>query len=136
MEKLLDILYRRGLISVLDKEDLMREVNIEEPVSSYRTKVIDKVKSMYHYKDGRKYEGEKYDLTTAKDVYNKYRSSIDTKYTCDDVYVAINAQYHDYSILFHKWFNDIDDKIIKSAIVFWFMDEDYTGNKVKDYFKL
>ena len=27
-------------------------------------------------------------------------------------------------------------KIIKSAMVFWFMDEDYTGNKVKDYFKL
>ena len=42
----------------------------------------------------------------------------------------------EYSTLFHKWFNDIDDKIIKSAMVFWFMDEDYTGNKVKDYFKL
>lgn len=69
----------------------MREVNIEEPVSPYRTKVIDKVKSMYHYNDGRKYEG-------------------------------------DYSTLFHKWFNDIDDKIIKSAMVFWFMDEDYIGN--------
>ena len=27
-------------------------------------------------------------------------------------------------------------KIIKLAMVFWFMDEDYTGNKVKDYFKL
>ena len=27
-------------------------------------------------------------------------------------------------------------KIIKSAMVFQFMDEDYTGNKVKDYFKL
>ena len=48
MEKLLDILYRRGLISASDKEDLMREVNIEESVSPYRTKVIDKVKSMYH----------------------------------------------------------------------------------------
>ena len=48
MEKLLDILYRRGLISASDKEDLMREGNIEESVSPYRTKVIDKVKSMYH----------------------------------------------------------------------------------------
>ena len=27
-------------------------------------------------------------------------------------------------------------KIIKSAMLFWFMDKDYTGNKVKDYFKL
>ena len=126
----------RGLISASDKEALMRESDIEESISPYRTKVIDKVKSMYHYNDGRRYEGEKYDLATAKDVYNKYKDSIDTKYTCDDVYVAINAQYHDYSTLFHKWFNDIDDKIIKSAIVFWFMDEDYTGNKVKDYFKL
>ena len=52
------------------------------------------------------------------------------------IYIVINAQYHDYSTLFYKWFNDIDDKIIKSAMVFWFMDEDYTGNKVKDYFKL
>lgn len=52
------------------------------------------------------------------------------------IYIAINTQYHDYSTLFHKWFNDIDDKIIKSAMVFWFIDEDYTGNKVKDYFKL
>lgn len=136
MEKLLDILYRRGLISASDKEALIRESNIEESISPYRTKVIDKVKSMYHYNDGRKYEGEKYDLATAKDVYNKYKDSIDTKYTYDDIYVAINAQYHDYSTLFHKWFNDIDDKIIKSAMVFWFMDEDYTGNKVKDYFKL
>ena len=38
--------------------------------------------------------------------------------------------------LLMKIVNDIDDKIIKSAMVFWFMDEDYTGNKVKDYFKL
>ena len=82
----------------------MREVNIEEPISPYRSKVIDKIKSMYHYNDSRKYEGEKYDLATAKDIYNKY--------TCDDVYVAINAQYHDYFTLFHKWFNDIDDKIV------------------------
>ena len=108
MEKLLDILYRRGLISASDKEALMRESDIEESISPYRTKVLDKVKSMYHYNDGRRYEGEKYDLTTAKDIYNKYKDSIDTKYTCDDVYVAINAQYHDYSTLFHKWFNDID----------------------------
>lgn len=136
MEKLLDILYRRGLISASDKEDLMRESDIEKSISPYRTKAINKVKSMYHYNDGIRYEGEKYDLATAKDVYNKYKDSIDKKYTCDDVYVAINAQYHDYSNLFHKWFSDIDDKIIKSAIVFWFMDEDYTGNKVKDYFKL
>ena len=48
------------------------------------------------------YEGEKYDLAIAKNIYNKYKNSIDTKYTCDDVYVAINAQYHDYSTLFHK----------------------------------
>ena len=52
------------------------------------------------------------------------------------IYIAINTQYHDYSTLFYKWFNDIDDKIIKLDMVFWFMDKDYTENKVKDYFKL
>jgi hypothetical protein len=54
-----------------------------------------------------------------------------------DIYVAINAQYHDYAELFKNWFNDnIDQKIIESAIVFWFKDVDYkAGNKVVEYFK-
>lgn len=35
----------------------------------------------------------------------------------DDVYVAINAQYHDYAKLFEEWFGgNIDNKVFESAI--------------------
>lgn len=52
-------------------------------------------------------------------------------------YVAINAQYHDYCELFKSWFNDgIEQKIIESAVVFWFKDDDYKdGFKLWNYFK-
>ena len=52
-----------------------------------------------------------------------------------DIYVAINAQYHDYCELFEKWFgNNFDEKIIASAVDFWFEDDDFEGNKVWKYF--
>lgn len=37
-----------------------------------------------------------------------------------DVYVAINAQYHDYCELFEKWFGkgNFDEMIFESAIAF------------------
>ena len=54
-----------------------------------------------------------------------------------DVYVAINSQYHDYVELFKSWFGDnVDQKIIESAIIFWFKDVDCKSrNKVVSYFK-
>lgn len=53
------------------------------------------------------------------------------------VYVAINSQYHDYVELFKSWFGDnVDQKIIESAIIFWFKDVDCKSrNKVVSYFK-
>lgn len=42
-------------------------------------------------------------------------------YQCEpcDVYVAINAQYHDYAKLFEEWFGgNIDNKVFESAITF------------------
>lgn len=52
-----------------------------------------------------------------------------------DIYVAINAQYHDYCELFEKWFgSNFDEKIIASAVDFWFEDDDFDGNKVWKYF--
>lgn len=62
---------------------------------------------------------------------------IDNEVTVWDVYVALNAQAHDYSALYHQWFSDnevVKDKIIESAIVFWFKDEDHSKGKVWDYF--
>lgn len=60
-----------------------------------------------------------------------------TAATPADVYIALNAQYHDYCDLFKAWFGDnIDSKIVESAVNFWFKDNDYKGsNKVHDYFK-
>ena len=49
--------------------------------------------------------------------------------------VAINSQYHDYAELFKNWFGDgIEQKIVESAIVFWFKDADCKAeNKVVEY---
>lgn len=54
-----------------------------------------------------------------------------------DVYVAINAQYHDYAKLFEEWFGgNIDNKVFESAITFWFKYVDFDGDKVWEYFHM
>lgn len=54
-----------------------------------------------------------------------------------DVYVAINAQYHDYAKLFEEWFGgNIDNKVFESAITFWFKDVDFDCDKVWEYFHM
>lgn len=63
----------------------------------------------------------------------KMTNSIDEQ----DVYVAINAQYHDYAKLFEEWFGgNIDNKVFESAITFWFKDVDFDGDKVWEYFHM
>jgi hypothetical protein len=73
----------------------------------------------------------------AKEVYEKYENVIPSYVSVCDIYVAINAQYHDYIALYKLWFTEcLDKKIIESAMNFWFMDEDYAHlNKVMKYFK-
>lgn len=95
------------------------------------------VSGMYHTENGRKFAGEKYDLNKAKEVCERYRGFLPSTATPVDVYVAINAQYHDYANLFKSWFGDrIDHKVIESAIVFWFKDEDNPGAaKLVKYFR-
>lgn len=86
---------------------------------------------------GRKYSGEKFDIHKAKEICERYRGVIPVSATPTDVYVAINSQYHDYVELFKSWFGDnVDQKIIESAIIFWFKDVDCKSrNKVVSYFK-
>jgi hypothetical protein len=95
------------------------------------------VSEMFHKDNGRKVVGEKFSMSKANEVYNKYIEMLDDKATVEEVYIAINAQYHDYCALFKSWFgNNIDDKIIISAIIFWFKDPDYSkGSKVRNYFE-
>lgn len=72
-----------------------------------------------------------------EEVCKRYRGVIPASITACDVYVAINSQYHDYSSLFKTWFMDgIEQKIIESAMTYWFADDDCKSeNKVVKYFK-
>lgn len=57
--------------------------------------------------------------------------------TTQGIWVAINAQYHDYAKLFEEWFGgNIDNKVFESAITFWFKDVDFDGDKVWEYFHM
>ena len=95
------------------------------------------VEDMYHMEAGKKISGEKFDLNKAQEIYNRYKSILPMDTTVADLYVAINAHYHDNISLFKNWFGtNADHKIIESAIMFWFKDDDYkSGNKVAEYLK-
>lgn len=75
-------------------------------------------------------------LSITKKIYEEHKAELPTYVNCIDLYVAINAQYHDYNELFKKWFIEAyNDKLIASAIDFWFDDDDYPDhNKLQDYF--
>jgi hypothetical protein len=97
----------------------------------------DLVATMYHYENSKKYLGEKFSMEDAKDVHKHYKDSIPENITCADIYVAINSQYHDFVKLYKSWFpNSYEHKIIESAIVYWFKDDDCEANsKIEHYFK-
>lgn len=95
------------------------------------------VEQMYHVKDNKKYVGEKYDMNKAHEICERYKEVLPDDVEPCDVYVAINAQYHDYCKLFDSWFGgNIDNKVFESAITFWFKDVDFDGDKVWEYFHM
>ena len=96
------------------------------------------VSTMHHTADnGKVCKGEIYNYDCAKNVFDKYVRNINSSITVWDVYVAINAQYHDYAKLFEEWFGgNIDNKVFESAITFWFKDVDFDGDKVWEYFHM
>lgn len=95
------------------------------------------VSKMYHLENGRKYIGEKFNMDKAIEVRDRYKDIMHLHPSVCEIYIAINAQYHDYAELYKSWFgSNIDQKIIESAIVFWFKDADSpSDNKLADYFK-
>lgn len=99
------------------------------------------VSAMYHTaNNGKVCKGEIYNYDCAKNVFDKYVHNINSSITVWDVYVAINAQYHDYIRLYSEWFrninkNELDNKIIESAIIFYFKDGDSGSTKTWNYFK-
>lgn len=98
------------------------------------------VMNMHHTKiNGDICKGEILSVGLAEQIHDKYRRHLKPDVTKWDVYVAINAQYHDYELLLGQWFGAdhevIKEKVIEGAITFWFKDEDYPdGTKVWDYF--
>lgn len=81
--------------------------------------------------------GEKYDMNKAHEICERYKEVLPNDVEPCDVYVAINAQYHDYAKLFEEWFGgNIDNKVFESAITFWFKDVDFDGDKVWEYFHM
>lgn len=66
----------------------------------YKAKEV--VEQMYHVKDNKKYIGEKYDMNKAHEICERYKEVLPNDVEPCDVYVAINAQYHDYAKLFEE----------------------------------
>ena len=109
--------------------------NMEFIDESHAEKIVSE---MYHTDKGETHHGEHFSMQKAEEVFNKYKHILKNA-TLEEVYIALNAQYHDYCALFKSWFGntDIDNKIITSAIVFWFKDNDYTkDSKVRNYFDI
>lgn len=94
------------------------------------------VSQMHHTgADGKKYSGEHWSIEDAHEVAAKYKTSIPSSYNICDVYVGLNASYHDMCKLYKSWFPDnYEERIIETAITFWFKDEDYGEGKVWEYF--
>lgn len=51
--------------------------------------------------------------------------------------ISVNEHYHNCSELFKSWFGeDIDQKVIEAAILYWFKDDDCKSNsKLWNHFK-
>lgn len=99
----------------------------------------EQVEEMYHTKrNGNICRGEIFNEDEAQKVYDREVRRLNGNATVWDVYVALNAQYHDYAKLYKEWFGDNDekvkDKVIESAVAFWFKDEDAEPGKVWKYF--
>lgn len=112
-----------------------RSHDFTTPMTDMEAKEV--VAKMWHYEDDEKDKGEHFSMYKAKEVCEMYKDMLPSNVKYPEIYVAINAQYHDYSELFKYWFgHNVDSKIIESALVFWFGDVDYPhSSKVAKYFK-
>lgn len=148
---LMQFLKKKGIISEKDIHEFHEltstSMNMEPIYLSEHTNINkeyigeqeakDIVSKMFHIEMGRKYIGEKFDMNKAKEVCDRYRGMIPQHISLCEVYIAINSHYHNYIGLYKMWFdNNAEDKIIQSAIKYWFNDDDcLVDNKVIKYFK-
>ena len=107
-----------------------------EPYALYQ------VSQMYHTNNkGIKIDAPLFSIEATKKIYDRRIRPLNKDATMWDVYVALNAQYHDNINLYEKWFpnatnNEIEDKIIEATISNWFEDEDASSDKVWEYFRV
>lgn len=98
------------------------------------------VEHMYHIgDDGREYKGERWSLKDTTSVMQKYRGRIPGEYNEYDVYVALNAQWHDTICTAKRHFSTIEEAesyIIDEAVAVWLNDQDWGAHdKVWRYFR-
>lgn len=142
---LLEILKKKGILNDREIREIHKESSYLIPSEEEHEKTErfdektarEKVSKMFHLENGKKYIGEKYNLSIAKEMMEKYRGVVPSTVTCYDMYVAMNEHYHNYCSLFKAWFGEsIDMKIIESAIVYWFKDDDWSdGCKIWKHFE-
>jgi hypothetical protein len=99
------------------------------------------VSQMHHKsKDGKVHRGEHWTMDQTTEVMQSNKSKLPAEITAGDFYVALNTQWHDYICWMRELFateQEAEDAIIKSAVKFWFQDEDWDGNdKVWAYFRM
>lgn len=87
------------------------------------------------------YKSQRDGFDVTKKIYDRRIRPLNKDVTIWDVYVALNAQYHDNINLYEKWFpnatnNEIEDKIVEATISNWFEDEDASSDKVWEYFRV
>lgn len=107
-----------------------------EPYALYQ------VSQIYHTNNkGIKIDAPLFSIEATKKIYDRRIRPLNKDVTMWDVYVALNAQYHDNINLYEKWFpnatnNEIEDKIVEATISNWFEDEDASSDKVWEYFRV
>lgn len=81
---------------------------------------------------GAEFIGEHYTADFVSDLQSKHMQEA----ALWDIYVALNATWHDFAVLFSKWFTTpTDQHFVEATKAFWFDDEDYgSDTKVWDYF--
>lgn len=130
----------------IDEEDLFEIMkdfherlagkHFNEPYAIYQ------VSQMYHTNNkGVKIDTPLFSIENAKKIYDRRIRPLNKDVTMWDVYVALNAQYHDNIDLYEKWFSnandsEIEEKIIEATIANWFEDEDTSSDKVWEYFRV
>lgn len=105
----------------------------------YLSKIVDT--NVSKLDKGVKIDTPLFSIENAKKIYDRRIRPLNKDVTMWDVYVALNAQYHDNINLYEKWFpnatnNEIEDKIVEATISNWFEDEDASSDKVWEYFRV